>query len=266
MDLNNKRIILTGASSGIGKEILGLLLAYKNTRIIAVARHIENIPAISNRVFPFSVDVSNAEGVDKLFVFSQQIFGDTDLFIANAGFAYLEKLEKPDWQHIENIYSLNVFSPIYALEKLLEEQHNSKEIHVKKTSKNIAFTFIISGAGLVSLPAYSLYCSTKAALHHFSKTYRYESPENLQLTAVYPVATRTDFFDKATGEGNTPLPFPVQDAKTVARKIMRGIEKGKKNIYPSTLFRIIYPIGRVFPLFLHLYSLIERKKVKKWLA
>lgn len=271
MDINNKRIILTGASSGIGKEILSLLLAYRNVRIIAVARHVEDIPAADHTVFPFSADVSTAEGVDKLFTFARQTFGDTDIFIANAGFAYLEKLGKPDWEHIENIYSLNVFSPIYALEKLLEESrpgsdaNGGRNANKGNRSTEKAFAFTISGAGLASLPAYSLYCSTKAALHHFVRTYRYEKPDNLQLTAIYPVATRTGFFDKATGKENTPLPFPVQDAATVARKIVRGIEKGKKNVYPSLLFRIGYPIGRAFPILLHLYSLMEKRKVKKWI-
>lgn len=265
MDINNKRIILTGASSGIGKEILSILLTYRNVRIIAVARHVEDIPAIDQHVFPFPADVSTAEGVDKLFAFARQTFGEPDIFIANAGFAYLEKLGKPDWQHIENIYALNVFSPIYALEKLLEEEQQNKETRLDSRHTEKAFAFTISGAGLASLPAYSLYCSTKAALHHFVRTYRYEKPDNLRLTAVYPVATRTGFFDKATGKENTPLPFPVQDAATVARKIVRGIEKGKKNVYPSLLFRIGYPLGRAFPIFLHLYSLMEKKKVKKWL-
>ena len=98
------------------------------------------------------------------------------------------------------------------------------------------------------------------------QTYRYEKADNLQLTAVYPVATRTAFFDKATGEEDTPLPFPVQDAKTVARKYIKGIEKGKKNVYPSGLFRLSYPIGRAFPFCLKIYSLLEEKKVRKWLG
>ncbi|MDR2950875.1 MAG: SDR family NAD(P)-dependent oxidoreductase [Prevotella sp.] len=253
MDLTGKNIILTGASSGIGKEILSLLITFKDAKIVAVARHIDTIPQVEN-IYPFAADVSTQDGVDKVFGYASQLLGHVDVYIANAGYAYLEKLDKPDWQHIEDIYSLNVFSPIYSLEKLVT-QYKGK----------IAFVCTVSGAGLASLPAYSLYCSTKAALHHFVQTYRYEQSRNLQITAVYPVATRTDFFDKATGEKETPLPFPIQDAKTVARTIVRGIEKGKKNIYPSVLFRLFYPIGRAFPFMLKIYSLMEKRKVRKWL-
>ncbi|MDU1889893.1 MAG: SDR family NAD(P)-dependent oxidoreductase [Dysgonomonas sp.] len=252
MDLNGKNIILTGASSGIGEELLQILSTYKDAKIIAVARHIENITPIDNSVFPYAADISVKEGVDKVFLYAKEQLGTVDLFIANAGFAYIERLEKPDWQHIESIYDLNVFSPIYSLEKLIENSGSNK----------VAFACTISGAGLVSLPAYSLYCSTKAALHHFMQTYRYEKRDNLQLTVVYPVATRTSFFDKATGQENTPLPFPSQRTKTVARKIIEGIENGKKNIYPSFLFRMFYPIGRAFPFMLKIYSFLEKKKVK----
>jgi short-subunit dehydrogenase len=254
MILDSKNTILTGASSGIGKEMLSLLTA-KGAKVIAVARHTENIPQEENVIYPFAADMSTREGVDDVFAYARRIFGHVDVFIANAGCAYLEKLEIPDWRHIEDIYNLNVFSPIYSLEKLLAENDNP-----------VVFACTVSGAGLASLPAYSLYCSTKAALHHFIQTYRYEQRKNVQITAVYPIATRTFFFDKATGEKDTPLPFPVQDAKTVAKKIVRGIERGRKTIYPSVFFRLFYPIGRAFPFMLKTYSLLEKKKVRKWLG
>lgn len=256
MDLKGKNIILTGASSGIGRDMLDILALYPNVKIVAVARHTDRIPQKEGVIYPYAADVSNKDGVDNVFNYAQEIFdGGVDVFIANAGFAYLEKINNPDWQHIEDIFNLNVFSAIYSLEKLVADSNN----------KRVAFACTISGAGLVSLPAYSLYCSTKAALHHFVQTYRYEQSENLQITAVYPVATRTEFFDKATGEDNTPLPFPTQNSQTVAKKIIRGIEKGKENIYPSLLFRLFFLIGRAFPLFLKIYSGLEKQKVRKWL-
>lgn len=252
---SDKNIILTGASSGIGKEVLNILSSIQGVKIIAVARHTANIQEIKDTIYPFSADVSTQEGVDSIFQYAKQVFDKVDVFIANAGFAYIERLNTPDWKHIEYIYDLNVFSPIYSLEKM-QEQGGEQQI---------VFACTISGAGLASLPAYSLYCSTKAALHHFIQTYRYEQRKNLQITAIYPVATRTAFFDKATGENNTPLPFPSQDAKVVARKIVKGIAKRKKKIYPSILFRMFYPIGRAFPSCMKIYSSLEKRKVSKWL-
>lgn len=181
--------------------------------------------------------------------------GNIDIFIANAGFAFLERLDEPDWEHIEKIYNLNVFSPIYSLEKFVKQGKEKPKM----------FVSTISGAGLVSLPAYSLYCSTKAALHHFMQTYRFEAKADLKIMNIYPVATRTEFFDKASETENTPLPWPVQQPETVVRKIINGIRKNKKLVYPSLLFRLFYPVGRAFPFMLKIYSLTEQRKVKSWL-
>lgn len=253
MDFKNKNIVLTGASAGIGRELLSLLTQHEGVKIIAVARRVENIPCIEGCIYPFSADVSNKEGIDRVFEYASSVFGDIDIFIANAGFAYLEKLEDADWEHIEDIYALNVFSPIYSLEKLCQISKNKPK----------AFVSIVSGAAMASLPGYSLYCSTKAALKQFIDTYRFEQSDKLQLTAVYPVATRTDFFDKASGVNTTPLPFPQQEPSAVARKIISGIEKGKKNIYPSLLFRLFYPLGRAFPFMMKIYSSREKAKVRR---
>ena len=209
MNISGKNIILTGASSGIGLCLLKLLANFDDVKIIAVARHTDAIP-ISDKIHPFSADLSNPSGVDKLFEYAQSCIGDIDIFIANAGFAYLEKLQEADWSHIEFIFNLNVISPIYSLEKLVNTGSDSK-----------LFVSTISGVALVSLPAYSLYCSTKAALHHFIHTYRFEAPKEIRLMNVYPVATRTPFFDKAAESENTPLTWPTQEPETVAKLIIK---------------------------------------------
>lgn len=253
MDINHKNIVLTGASSGIGLSLLNVLLNYKNVRIVAVARHIETIPIVEGVVFPFSVDLGNETGVDNLFEYTQSVFGEADIFIANAGSAYLEKLADPDWKHIENIFSLNTFSPIYSLQKFAQQG----------TSKPKCFVCTISAVAHVSLPYYSLYCSTKAALHQFIEAYRYESSDNLQLIAVYPVATRTAFFEKAAKDKQSPIPFISQSSETVARAIIKGIAKNKKRVYPSFLFRIFNFLGHNFPFIFSLYSASEKRKVDK---
>lgn len=254
MQIANKHIVITGASSGIGLEILKHLIQHPDVRIIAVARHTGPILVRESVVIPLAADVSTQQGVDKLFNHARQIFPRIDIFISNAGFAYLEKISKPDWKHIENIFALNVYSSIYSLQKFASEG----------THKRI-FVSTISGAALIPLPAYALYCSTKAALNQFINTYNYEKPDNIHLTSVYPVATRTEFFNKAAGQENAPLPWPRQEAAAVAKKIINAIERDRKEVYPSLIFRLLYPIGRAFPILLHLYSLTEKKKVRSWL-
>ncbi len=252
--LENKNIVLTGASSGIGQALLKHLSVHEGVKVIAVARNIKNIVA-SESVFPFSADLSTHEGVDKLFAYAKDKFGIIDLFIANAGFAYIEEMEAADWTHLDKIYSLNTTSVIYSLLKLNDQSKNAP----------VHFVCTISAVAFIPLHAYALYCSSKAALHQFIEGYRQEKKDNLAITAIYPIATKTSFFDHASGENDTPTPWPQQDVEVVARKIIRGIEKRQKRVYPSLLFRIFYPIGRTFPLFISLYTLLEKRKTKQWL-
>lgn len=250
-----RNIVLTGASSGIGKELLALFKDTEGVRIIAVARNIDNIEC-NGGVYPFSADLSKQEDVDRIFEYAKSVFGTIDLFIANAGIAYIEELEKADWQHLEKIYSLNTTSVIYSLLKFNDQAMGAP----------VQFVCTISAVAFISLHAYALYCSSKAALHQFIEGYRQEKKENMSITAVYPIAIKTSFFDHASGDRNTPAPWPQQRVEVVARKIMKGIEKKQKRVYPSLAFRIFYPIGRAFPFLLKLYTLIEKRKTKQWFS
>ena len=253
MDLNGKRVAITGASSGIGLEILKLLLA-DGCRVAACARQMENIGIENENLFLLSCDVSKKEGVDAFFDFALQKLGRIDLYISNAGFAYYEKIGKPDWEHAEAILNTNFVSTVYAAEKM-------KEIH-DNNPYNFAVT--ASAMGLLSLPGYALYSGTKAAVRAFADAYRYELDKGQHFQVIYPVATKTKFFRRAGN--NTPVPWPTQEADTVAKRVIRGIRKDKKHIFPSVTFRITNIISRVFPLVFKFYVNINDKTFRKWLA
>ena len=121
MRLKGKNIILTGASSGIGLEMLPMLVA-KGARVIAVARHIENIPQTEDLIYPFCADVSTKDGVDKLFEYAVQVLGRVDIFIANAGYAYLEKLNIVSFRRHKPISEL-VPEMIGMTQKLIDSKH-----------------------------------------------------------------------------------------------------------------------------------------------
>ena len=253
MELNGKRVAITGASSGIGLEILKLLLA-NGCQVAACARHIENVGIENDRLFLKTCDVSKQEDIDAFFDFAMEKLGGIDLYISNAGFAYYEKIAQPDWAHVENILNTNFVSTVYAAEKM-------KQLH---GSQPYNFAVTASAMGLLSLPGYALYSGTKAAVRGFADAYRYELEKGQHFQVIYPVATRTKFFGRAGN--NTPVPWPTQTAETVAKRVIKGIRKDKNHIFPCTTFRITNAVSRVFPIVFKIYVDINNKAFRKWLS
>ena len=252
MTLQGKTAAITGASSGIGLELLRLLLA-NGCRVAACARHIEHIGIESENLFLKSCDVSKKEELDAFFDFAETQLGRIDLYISNAGFAYYEKLGAPDWEHAAAIMDTNFLSTVYAAEKM-------KQLH---GAEPYNFVVTASAMGLLSLPGYALYSGTKAAVRGFADAYRCELDGGQHFQVVYPVATKTKFFQRA-GD-NTPVPWPTQEAGTVAKRIIRGIEKDKKHIFPSVMFRMTNAVNRVFPFVFGLYVRINNRAFQNWL-
>jgi uncharacterized protein len=258
MDIGGKRIILTGAASGIGKAVLERLAAY-DAQIIAVDLNAEKIEttvkAIANpraEITTYACDLGQQANVDALFDHAVQTIGGVDLFIANAGFAYYEKIETPDWKRIEDIYRVNVFSALYTLEKM----------RALNGDKPYGVVITASAMGKLGLPGWAIYGSTKAALDRFAEAYRYELGANVLFTLVYPIATRSNFFNVAGQK--TPVPFPSQTPEWVAGAIVRGIERNQREIYPSIIFRTAWILNRILPMG-WLVRWNEARVFKRWL-
>ena len=260
MKIDSKAIVLTGAASGIGRALLQILSGYSAQIIVAdinrsaLQATINTVPSQNAVIIPYVADLSQQKNVDALFDYAVEQVGGIDLFIANAGFAYYEKIKEPDWGHIARIYQLNVFSAIYATEKM-QELNKGRPYKVVMTASSI---------GHLPLPGYAIYSGTKAALHRFAEAYRYELEDPTSLMLVYPIATRTNFFNTAGDE--VPVMWPNQPAEVVARAIIKGIETDRISVYPSGLFRLFRVSERILPFLRNILQEWENRRFKTWLA
>ncbi len=251
MKIENKNIIITGATSGIGLELLNTFSKIRGTQIVAVGRKTENLP-IAENIFPFQADISTATEVDALFQFALDRMGSIDIFFANAGFGYYEKLETASWERIENIMATNVTSPVYSLTKMIE------------LNKSTEFMVIItcSVIGKLPFPGFALYTATKFALDGFNSAMQYEMPDNGHLMLVYPVATYTAFFDRAANQAT--MPWPHQTTNDVVKAVKKGILKNKKRVFPYPLIKPILYLMHVFPFSFNIYQNIQKKKLNTY--
>ena len=254
--ITGKRIVITGASSGIGKCLLDKLSVDKTNTILASSRSIEKLSGYGDNVTLFNSDLSTKEGIDRLFDKADSMFSKVDLVIANAGAPYYEKMDYVNWDRISNIFSLNTASPIYTYQRYLE--------HLEGREGHIAFT--ISAMGEMAIPGYALYTATKFAMKGFQEAIRLEAPKNLKVTAVYPVSTATNFFNVGGGGVKMSKPFPVQTAEVVADRMIAGIAAGKKHIYPCRIFKPSKLLMDTVPPVRSIYWGIEKKRLNNFLA
>ncbi|WNJ17823.1 SDR family NAD(P)-dependent oxidoreductase [Pontibacter sp. G13] len=257
MKLKQTRVILTGAASGIGKALLKELVNH-GARVIAADIHALNLRRAvaafpKDQVMPFVGDLSSKSDIDLLFDVAANTFQKVDLFIANAGFAYFEKMNHPRWDRIEEIFHLNTFSPIYSLMKM-------KQMNLNRRHKVV---MISSAMAFHAIPGYALYGATKAALWRFADAYRFETKKK-RLMMVYPASTATSFFEEAGKD--IPKALPIQTPETVAKSIIQGILKDQAAVYPSLLFRFSMFLDRIFPWAMDLYQSMQAKKFEQWVA
>ena len=253
MEYENKKIVITGASSGIGLELLKRLSVSPGTQIVGVARHTEAIHSLNRpNVSALSYDMSDPHFIDSILSDCMRLLGGIDLLFANAGFAYYGEIGNADWEKLHNIFAVNTLAPIYTLQKLNELQPGRR------------WHFIVTDSALakVAIPGFAFYSATKYALDGFVNAYGFEKPANIVLSAVYPVATKTNFFKRAADAA--PLPFPTQTPDKVADAIIKDVRREKRYIYPFRSYGFFNWLWNFLPFLKKGYLALENNKFQKW--
>jgi short-subunit dehydrogenase len=252
--ITNKNIVLTGADSGIGLEVLKLLAAEKTNKILAVDINCRNMNKLGDNVITYQCDVSSKEAVDSIFEKAEKELGFIDIFYANAGYPYYEIIDYVDWDRTKRMFETNVFSPIYTYEKY-KQYLAGREGHLAIT---------VSAIGKMAMPGFTTYSASKFAMEGFQQGIRFEMPKNMKLTCLYPIATDTGFF-AAANKVEFEKPFPVQSPKVVAKKMVKALENGKKSVNPSFLFTLSGVLFAVCPPIKSVYLGLEKGKFKRFL-
>lgn len=251
--IKNKNIVLTGCNSGIGLEVLKLLSDGGN-KLLCVDKNVNNLePLASDKIIVMQKDISTQEAVDQVFAKAEEIFDFIDIFYANAGYPYYEEINYCDWDRVKAMFDTNVFSPIYTYQKYIK--------YLNGRQGTLAIT--VSAIGEMAMPGFTVYSASKFAMHGFQQAVRLEMPKNLQLTCLYPVATETGFF-AASAPIQYKKPFPVQKASVVAKKMVKGIEKGKKKVSPCALFGVSKVLMGICPPVRTVYWALEGRKFKEY--
>ena len=251
--ITNKTIVLTGASSGIGYELLKRFAAgERGNTILAVALDAEEkLADFAPNVVPFNADIGSEAGVESIFQRAEAMFEMIDIFYNNAGFPYIENYTYLNWQRLQHIFDVNTLAPIYMYPRYLQ--------HLNGRPGHLCYT--ISVIAKLALPGYALYTGSKFGLHGFQQAIRLEMPENLKITCLYPVATETNFFSAGSDGVPVQKPWPLQTPEYIADCMIKGMVRGKQEVYPP-VWTMAWPWMNNFAFARNLFWAREGKKMK----
>ncbi|MCB9206004.1 MAG: SDR family oxidoreductase [Ignavibacteriales bacterium] len=186
MKLNNKIILVTGGSSGIGLSS-ALMLKEKGATVIITGRNKEKLEkaAEENGLIGFVSDVSKEAEVKQLFQSILKQFGTLEVLINNAGFGYFELLENVNVEKFNDVLQTNVIGAALAAKeasKIFKEKNGGDIINIASTAATKGF------AGGTS------YVASKFALRGMTECWRAElRPYNIRVILINPSEVQTDF-------------------------------------------------------------------------
>ncbi|CAH0272388.1 short-subunit dehydrogenase [Pseudomonas frederiksbergensis] len=235
------RVVLTGASGGIGLAIAGTLCA-SGAHVLAVARHRESLEPLLER-YPeqlrwVGADLTLPDDRRKVLAAAEAI-GGINLLINAAGVNHFAMLEQLDDSEINAMLAVNVGAPI-SLTKLL--------LPLLKQAESAMVVNVGSTYGSIGYPGYASYCATKFALRGFSEALRRELADTrINVLYVAPRATRTSMNSAAAQALNDALKANVDDPQTVASAVIHAIAGDRRDLYLGWPERFFVRLNSLLP-------------------
>lgn len=242
--LNYKEItvLITGASSGIGKSLAMRLIQKYGARVIGAARSWEKLQLVKNELgekyIPYSLDVTNKSAWGELYSYLEANKIKIDLLINCAGILpEFKSFEKTSIEEYEGVLNVNTLAPAYAIKALSP-----------LINKGGAVVNIASASALCPFGGVSTYTASKSALDNFTQALGCEY-NDISFSSVLPGFVRTEIMKNqeiSTREAKIIRAFSADPNKT-ARKILRRVSKRKARIIVGKDAHLLSLLYKLFP-------------------
>lgn len=249
MDFKNKTVLITGASSGIGKQT-AIEFAKKGANLILVARRKQKLESVVQELKKFQTsvivcpcDVSKKDQVKEMSKIVLEKFDSIDVLVNNAGFAIYGSVSDLSIEEIESQMETNYFGMMYCIKNFLPSMLEKKSGHIV----NVA-----SVAASMGLPGIAPYCASKFAMLGFSEGLKHELKNSgIGITVVSPIMVKTDFFDHPSFENMPKHSTTSLNSKTVANAILKAANSPRLEIIVPSVVRGAVWLKNTFPYFIN---------------
>lgn len=221
MVFTDRIALITGASSGIGRE-LALELARKKCHVALLARRQEKLEDLARQCRAYGVravvapcDVTDRQSMLETIGSVRESLGPIDLLIANSGVGVPTNLEPMNWGDVDHMIRVNYLGVVYAIETVLPQMLERGSGHLAAVSSLAAYK---------GMPGESGYCSSKAAVNTFLEGLRIQ----LRSRGIHVTTICAGFVLTAmTEKHGFKMPFLLQPPEA-ARRIVRALERRTK--------------------------------------
>ena len=266
MSFDNQVILITGASSGIGR-CLAIDFAKLGAVVIGCGRSKERLDGTFNQIRSsgrtatmLPCDVGNREHAESMMAKVLEQFGRVDILINNAGIGMRQPFAETPIETIEEIMRTNYLGMVYCTHAVLPSMIRRRSGHVVNIS---------SIAGNIGFANVAGYCGSKFAMNGFSESLYHEvKPHGVHVSVICPGPVRTEF-NRAFADNPPKSPaFLMVEPEFISRVVLRAIEAKKFEIVTPRSLALVSWAKQLAPgLFravLHRASrsLARQKKVK----
>jgi len=250
MNENEKKIWITGSSSGIGKA-LAIKFANNGWKVAASARRenlLQNLSKDNSNILPFPLDVKDEKSAKNVFQNIIEKFRTLDICVFCTGIHDPESEKKLSSEKIREIMETNFFGTLNCIMAVNSYFREKKDGHI---------SIVSSVAGYRGLPAASGYCASKSALITLAESLYFDfKRHNVRVSVINPGFIKTPMTDK----NKFPMPM-IKSAEFAAEKMFIGLtKKNAFEIHFPMAFTIIMKLLKIMPNWL--YFLLVKKGMR----
>lgn len=268
-DLKQKRALVTGAASGIGKAIArelataGVNLLLADCDQVGLLNAAGEFRELGVEVEVKHYDAADAETIVALARFTEQLSGEIDILVNNAGVTYRGPTDRMEVDHWQRMLEINLHAPIRLTHELLPTMLGRRDCHILN---------VCSVLGLVGLPKVCAYNTAKFGLVGYTESLRAEyGPQGVGVTALCPGLVRTNLFNASMSNGHekqkNPPRWTTTTPERVARAAVKAIRRNRGRVVMEPVARAMYTAKRLVPGLLDWALLLgKRRNTEKRLA
>jgi short-subunit dehydrogenase len=236
--------LVTGASSGLGREIVRQLVLGREMVVLATARRLDRLEALRDGLPEGSAMILDGDLADpafreRLWDWAEASHGGVDLLVNNAGLGNYADFAEQDPDVIRRIVEVNLIALMDLTQRAIRHMRPRRSGQILQISSTV---------GSVGMPFASAYVATKHAVNGLVKTLRYElKGSGVRVWAACPGRIRTEFRSAALGEGRADHASQGEPVERVARGILRGLDRRGGLLAPTLTARAILVLARWLP-------------------